>query len=146
MDSRISVSSGIRIAVRHPNAGELILANTLAEMLNKQEWLNDEFKLKFCIRFIDNLIDGGIERSVDPKIMEKLGKRSFPNGIKLLRKRPEEGMNYMVALVMRELRLRQGFDEKRQFVFYEELLANFFPSYSVSDFIGDDGAAIAEGH
>ncbi|MBN1865516.1 MAG: hypothetical protein JW808_11505 [Victivallales bacterium] len=139
MDGRITVRSGIRIAVRHPNAGELILAKTLAGMLNKQEWLNDEFKLKFCIRFIDNLMDGSIERSADPKIMGKLEKRSFTDGIRLLRKRPDDGINYMIAMVMKELRLRQGFDERRQFVFYEELLANFFPSHTVSDFIGDGG-------
>lgn len=135
MDKPVSVRAGIRIAIRHPGAGELILAKTVASMLCQEGWLNDEFKLKICIRFVQNLLDRSIEESVDPKILSKLEKRSFTDGLKLMRKRPGQGINYMIAIVMKELRQRQNFDEKRQFKFYEELLANFFPSHKVSDFI-----------
>lgn len=135
MKSRISVENGVKIAIRHPHSGEGILAKTLASYLNRQDWLNDELKLLFCIKFVENLIDGSVEKSVDRNILAKLRKRSFTDGIKFLRKRPKEGIKYLVVIVIEELRHRQNFTEEQQFQFYEELLANFFPSHSVSDFI-----------
>ena len=135
MKSRISVENGVKIAIRHPSSGEGILAKTLASYLNRQDWLNDEFKLRFCIKFVENLIDGSVEKSVDCKILEKLKKCSFTDGIRFLKKRPKEGIKYLVVMVMEELRHRQNFTEEQQFQFYEELLASFFPSHQVSDFI-----------
>jgi hypothetical protein len=41
----------------------------------------------------------------------------------------------MVAIIMDELRNHQGFSEKEQFIFYENLLQSFFPELKVSDFI-----------
>lgn len=138
MKSKISVENGVKIAIRHPSSGESILAKTLANYLKQQEWLNEEFKLRFCIKFVENLIDGSVEESIDRSILEKLRKKSFTDGIKLLKHRPQEGIKYLLVIVMEELRNRQNFTEEQQFLFYEELLANFFPSHQVSDFIEQD--------
>ena len=138
MKSRISVENGIKIAIRHPSSGEMILAKTVANLLNKEDWLNDEYKLKFCIMFVDNLIDGNIEKSVDRKILSKIKQKSFIDGIKMLKMRPKAGMKYMLVLIMEELRHRQNFDQKQQYKFYEELLANFFPSHKISDFLDQE--------
>jgi len=134
MNSRISVENGFKIAIRHPSSGAEILAKTLAQLIKEEEWINDEYKLKFCIMFVDNLIDGNIEKSINRKILDRIKKKSFAYGIKLLKHRPAEGMKYMLVIIMEELRHRQNFNETQQYQFYEELLANFFPSHTVDDF------------
>jgi len=134
MKKSLTVKDGIKIAVTHPSKGAAILARTVASELEKESWLNDEFKLKFCIMFVDNLIDGSVEKSIDPKILKKIRTRSFTYGLKLLRKRPAEGMKYMLAIIMEELRHRQGFSSEDQFLFYESLLKSFFPEKKISDF------------
>ena len=135
MISDISVKNGFKIAVRHPNAGAAILAKTIANILIGEDWITDELKLKFCIMFVDNLIDQHIEKSIDRKLLEKIKKLPFTEGLKLMKHRPEEGMKFMLVMIMEELRNHQGFTEKEQFVFYENLLAGFFPELKVSDFI-----------
>ena len=137
MHNKISVENGFKIAIRHPGSGAAILAKTLSGIIQDEEWINDEYKLKLCIMFVENLIDGSIEKSVDRARLEKLKKRSFANGIKLLKRRPHEGMKYMLVIIMEELRHRQNFNEQQQYQFYEELLAGFFPSHTVSDFISN---------
>jgi hypothetical protein len=121
--------------MRHPRAGARLLAKTLASAINDEEWITDELKFKFCAMFVDNLMDGEIERSVDKKILEKIKGQTFQEGLRLMRKRPETGLRYMLAIVMEELRHHQGFGEEEHKAFYEELLANFFPQFKVSDFM-----------
>lgn len=135
MNSNISVKNSFKIAVRHPGAGAELLAKTIADILIGEDWITDEFKLKFCIMFVDNLIDQHIEKSVDRKILEKVKKLPFTEGLKLMKHRPEQGMKFMLAIIMEELRNHQGFSEKEQFLFYEKLLSSFFPEFKVSDFI-----------
>jgi hypothetical protein len=135
MSNEISVGNGLKIAVRHPTSGAAILAATLSKLMKEEAWINDEYKLKLCILFVENLIDGSVEKSIDHSILKKLKKKSFPEGLKLLKKRPKEGLKYLLAIIMEELRHRQNFNEKDQYKFYEELLKNFFPGHSVGDFI-----------
>ena len=134
MSKNLTVKDGIKLAVTHPAKGAAILARTVASQLEKESWLNDEFKLKFCILFVNNLIDGSVEKSIDPDILKKIKKRTFIDGLKLLRKRPLEGMKYMLVIIMEELRNRQGFSSEDQFLFYESLLKSFFPEKKISDF------------
>ena len=131
----VSVESGFKIAVMHPKAGARILAETLATLMTGEEWVTDEMKLKFCILFVENLIDGSIEKSIDRTILEKIKKKPFAEGMKIMKRRPEMGMRYMLSIIMEELRHRQSFSEKEQFEFYDKLLVCFFPKYKVSDFI-----------
>ena len=142
MRTLVSVGNGVKIGMRHPRSGARILAKTLASALNGEEWITREFKFKFCAMFVENLIDGSVERSVDPKLLEKVKRRSFGEGILLMRKRPEMGMRFMLAIVMQELRECQGLDDAGQHEFYEELLANFFPEFKVSDFIRSGGGDV----
>jgi hypothetical protein len=103
--------------------------------MKSENWITDELKLKFCILFVENLIDGSIEKNIDRNILEKVKKKTFPHALRLMKKRPRLGMHFMLAIIMEELRCRQGFSEEAQFAFYEELLSNFFPEYKVSDFM-----------
>jgi len=125
----------LKIAVRHPTSGAAILAVTLSKLIKEETWINDEYKLKLCILFVENLIDGSVERSIDHGIMGKLKRKTFPEGLKLLKKRPTEGLKYLLAIIMEELRHRQNFNEREQYKFYEELLKNFFPGHTVGEFI-----------
>ncbi|MCK5843998.1 MAG: hypothetical protein KAG97_04765, partial [Victivallales bacterium] len=135
MRSNISVENGLRIAVRHPTSGATILAATLTKLIKEESWINDEYKLKLCILFVENLIDGSVESSIDLKILEKLKRKTFPEGLRLLKKRPKEGLKYLLVIIMEELRHKQNFNDREQYRFYDELLKNFFPGHSVSDFI-----------
>ena len=135
MLNKISVENGFKIAIRHPTSGAAILAKTISKLIKEEGWINEEFKLKFCIMFVDNLIDGSIEKSIDRKLLDNIKKKSFAEGAKILKRWPTEGMKYMLVMIMEELRNRQNFNEAQQYQFYEELLANFFPSHHVSDFI-----------
>ena len=135
VSNEVSVESGFKIAVKHPKAGARILAETLANLMTGEEWVTDEMKLKFCVLFVENLIDNSIEASIDRTILEKIRKKTFSEGMKLMKRRPEMGMHYMIVIIMEELRHRQSFSEKEQFEFYDELLSCFFPKYKVSDFI-----------
>jgi len=135
MRNNITVKDGIKIAVTHPARGAAILGRTIAEQLEKENWLNDEYKLRFCILFVDNLIDGSVEDSINPSLLQKIKKRSFVDGLKLLRKRPEEGMKYMLVIIMEELKNKQGFSSEDQFAFYDSLLKSFFPAKKISDFV-----------
>jgi hypothetical protein len=133
MSKQISVENGLRIAMRHPRAGAPILAKTLASVLNDQKWITKELKFKLCAMFVENLIDGGVEKSVDHDILEKIKRKPFPEALKIMRKRPETGLKYMIAIIMEELRNRQRLDLEGQSAFYEELLASFFPEIKVDD-------------
>ena len=135
MRNDVSVASGFKIAIRHPTSGATILAATLSNLMQEESWINEEYKLKLCIMFVENLIDGSIEKSIDRKLLERLRRKTFPEGIKLLKRKPHEGMKYMLTIIMEELRHRQNFNEKEQYRFYEELLRSFFPGHTVDDFI-----------
>ena len=135
MHNKISVENGFKIAIRHPNSGAGILAETLSKLIQDEDWINDEYKLKLCILFVENLIDGSVEKSIDRRFLDRIKKKTFADGIKILKKRPGEGLKYMIVIIMEELRHRQNFTEEQQYQFYEELLAGFFPSHKVSDFI-----------
>ena len=137
MQKEVTVEGGLRIAVRHPHYGAAILAKSIAKAIGNEDWITDELKLKFCILFVDNLIDGNIEKNIDRRILEKIKNKTFPEGLKLMKRRPEQGMRYMLVIIMEELRNTQGFSQDAQFAFYEELLSGFFPEYKVSDFIPD---------
>ena len=85
--------------------------------------------------FVENLIDNSIEKSINRNFLKRLKQKTFTEGIKILKKSPDEGMKYLVVIEMEELRLNQNFNDKQQYEFYEVLLNSFFPGYSVSDFI-----------
>ena len=123
----VSIKNGMRILVRHPQSGIALFAKTLAENLDSIEWMNDEYKLRLCIMFVENLIDGSIENNVDPKIIKKIVDKPFTYGIKILNQRPREGMKYIVAIIMLEIREKQHWGLDDQFKFYDELRSNLFP-------------------
>ena len=135
MTREVSIENGFKIAVKHPSSGAAVLASTLSKVIQNETWINDEYKLKLCILFVENLIDGSVEKSIDRAILKKLKRKTFPEGVKLLRKRPDEGLKYMLVIIMEELRHHQNFNEEAQYKFYEELLKSFFPGHSVNEFI-----------
>ena len=135
MTDMVSVKSGLKIAVTHPKHGAAILASAIASAIGSEKWITRDLKLKFCILFIENLIDGSIEKNISRKILTKVQDASFHDGIRLMKRYPEEGMKYLVALIMEELKIKQGFNEEAQVAFYEELLSSFFPELSMSDLL-----------
>jgi len=135
MSEPISVRNGLKLAMRHPKTGAAILAKTLASVLNDQKWITKKLKFKFCAMFVENLMDGEIEKNVNPEILDKIKGKPFPEALKIMRKRPETGIKYMITIIMEELRDKQKLDDEGQFAFYEELLASFFPELKVDDFI-----------
>ncbi len=115
------------MAIRHPEAGVVILARNFACNFQGAPWITAELKLKFCILFLSNLIDGGVEKQIEDRVLQKVLKKSMQFGIRLLKRWPEEGLKMLVAVVMSELRNNQRYDESELQSFYDEVLTVFFP-------------------
>jgi len=122
-----SIEHGINMAIRHPVAGVELLARTFAIYFQGAPWINSNLKMKFCIMFLSNLLDGDIEKQVSVRTMEKLIKKSLAFGIRLMKRWPDEGLKMLVAMVMRELRCNQRCSELELRYFCEEVITVFFP-------------------
>lgn len=126
-----SIEHGINMAIRHPEAGVELLARTFAIYFQGAPWINGDLKMRFCILFLSNLLDGAVEKQVSGRTMEKLVKKSMSFGIRLMKRWPDEGLKMLVAMVMRELRCNQHFSELEQQYFCEEVITVFFPREAV---------------
>jgi len=122
-----TIERGINMAIRHPEAGVELLARTFARYFQGAPWINGDLKMRFCILFLSNLLDGSVEREVSAQTMEKLIKKTVSFGIRLMKRWPEEGLKMLVAMVMRELRCNQHCSELELQYFCEEVIAVFFP-------------------
>ena len=115
------------MAIRHPDSGINLLARTFARNFEGAPWISGELKLKFCILFLGNLIDGSVERDLDHQLVQKVLKKPMQFGIRLLKRSPDEGLRMLVALVMHELREEQRYSDSDFHKFYEEVIVTFFP-------------------
>jgi len=122
-----SIEHGINMAIRRPEAGVKLLARTFAIYFQGAPWINSNLKMKFCILFLSNLLDGAVEKQVSVHTMEKLIKKSLSFGIRLMKRWPDEGLKMLVAMIMRELRCNQRCSELELRYFCEEVIAVFFP-------------------
>jgi hypothetical protein len=125
-----SIEHGINMAIRHPEAGVELLARTFAIYFQGAPWINGDLKMRFCILFLSNLLDGAVEKQVSARTMEKLVKKSMSFGIRLMKRWPDEGLKMLVAMVMRELRCNQRCSELELQYFCEEVITVFFPQES----------------
>jgi hypothetical protein len=131
MSQAITVEKGVEMAVRRPGKSHLLLAKTLANMMNGEGWIDRTMKKKFCALFISNYIDHAVEREVNPDILERVKAISFPRALRMLKRNPESGLKVLVVLVMQELKNRQMLNETEQCEFYEEIFGNFFPEINL---------------
>ncbi|MDR0305436.1 MAG: hypothetical protein LBI42_01220 [Chitinispirillales bacterium] len=122
-----TIEHGISMAIRHPEAGVELLARTFARHFQGAPWINGDLKMRFCILFLSNLLDGGVEREVSGRTLEKLVKKTVSFGIRLMKRWPDEGLKMLVAMIMRELKCNQHCSELEQQYFCEEVIAVFFP-------------------
>jgi len=131
MSQAVSVEKGVEIAVRRPAKSHLLLAKTLANLMNGEGWIDRKMKKKFCALFVSNFIDHAIEREVDPKILKRIKEIPLPRALRLLKRNPNSGLKVLVALVTQELKDRQMLDETEQSEFYNEIFGNFFPEITL---------------
>ncbi|MCL2690017.1 MAG: hypothetical protein FWE57_09270 [Chitinispirillia bacterium] len=132
-----SIEHGINMAIRHPEAGVELLARTFAIYFQGAPWINSNLKMKFCIMFLSNLLDGAVEKQVSVRTMEKLIKKSLSFGIRLMKRWPDEGLKMLIAMVMRELRCNQHCSELELRYFCEEVIAVFFPQEAGKSTVDD---------
>ena len=138
MDSKpqgrdVTVQKGVRIAVRRPSRAAVLFARTLTDLMDAEAWLDRTLKMRFCALFLHNMIDGSIEAEVDPELLHKLRTRPMTVGIRLFRRRPDQGLRLLVALVAGELRDYQHLPIEEQLEFYDEICHKFFPEIRLSD-------------
>jgi hypothetical protein len=131
MARTISLQNAIGIAVRHPENSAELLAHTLQRALPRSAATRRRMELHFCILFLGNMLDGHIEREIDPALVEKVASLSFAATLRLLKRTPEEGLQVLVAITMQELRKRRGDTLEQQVEFYGELLGRIFPDIDI---------------
>jgi hypothetical protein len=122
-----TISSSINLAVRRPETGASLLARTLTEQMSGAPWIDRDIRMRFCIAYLSNCIDGHVERMVDPDLLRRLWNKPLSLGIRLLKRNPDSGIAMLVAMVMEELRERQQASQEEQVQFFEEMLLRFFP-------------------
>ncbi len=123
----ISIQKGIRLAVRRPNQCARLLAKSFSQLLDDEDWIDATLKFRFCVLFIDNIIDQTVEKEVDKTLLIKIKHMPLRKGLRLLKRYPEEGMKVLVALVIEELRDQQKLGWNEQIDFYDELFTKLFP-------------------
>ncbi|MFP4014642.1 MAG: hypothetical protein ACLFVQ_11185 [Chitinispirillaceae bacterium] len=122
-----TIQQGISMAIRHPEAGVVLLARSFALHFQGAPWITPELKLKFCILFLGNLMDSAVEREIDPQLLKKVLRKSMQFGIRLLKRWPDNGLKMLVAVVMSELRQNQRYSQSEMQQFYDEVIGVFFP-------------------
>ena len=127
----ISVNDGIKLATRHPNSCANLLANNLYPVLEKENWFDKEWRLKFCAYFLQNLVDHSIESEVDQEFMARIKKLPLNRAMKLIENAPCNGLKVLVAIISERLRLEQKLSTEEQYVFYNTLFGKFFPDCSL---------------
>jgi len=131
MSQAVTVERGVEMAVRRPTKSHLLLAKTLANLMNGEGWIDRKMKKKFCALFVSNYIDHAIEREVNPRILTRVKEIPLPQALRLLKRNPNSGLKILVALVTEELNNRQMLNETEQGEFYHEIFGNFFPEISL---------------
>jgi len=132
MKQEVTVGKSIRMAIRHPSQSHILLAKTLAQAMNGEKWINRRIKKKFCLMLLNNHLDHAIEREADEKLLRKVKNIPLVNGIRFLKRAPEEGLKVLVSLVSNELQNGQKLSQEEQVDFYREILTNLFPEVSLN--------------
>ena len=131
MSRAITVEESVEMAVRRPSQSHLLLAKTLANHMNGKGWIDRDMKKKFCVLFVSNYIDHSIEKEINPKLLERVKNIPFTRALSLLKRNPNNGLKILVALVTRELELRQQLTHSEQCEFYDEIFGSFFPEITL---------------
>ncbi len=127
MDREITVKKSVAMAMRRPSKSHALLAKTLATLINGENWINWTLKKKFCMLFMNNLIDRSIEREVDSSLLEKIKSMPLASGIRFLKRTPDEGLKVLVVLIAEELNDQQEFSPSEQVAFLSEIYDGLFP-------------------
>lgn len=137
MDSKITVQRSVRLAVRRPARMADLLAKTLADMMTGEEWFDIELKTRFCILFLDNLIEetSNVETKMDIDIetVNRLKEIPLTMGIRFLKRDPEKGIKTLVSIILNELIEHQKLSYDERLAFYDVMFANFFPKLRPED-------------
>ncbi len=131
MHRTITIEESVEMAIRRPTQSHILLAKTLAKVMNDSGWIDRNMKKKFCAMFINNSIDHSEEKEVDKDLLEKIKYMPLPRGIRLLKRSPEAGLKVLVVLVAKELEHQQKLTHREQFEFYDEIFGSFFPEITV---------------
>jgi hypothetical protein len=134
----MDIDHGIRLATRHPGKSATIMARDLARRMGRAKWIDRAMKLRFCMLFVSNSLDGNIEKALDQAMLDQVARRPLEFGIRYLKRDRHTGLRVLVALVMRQLRAKDLLGPDEQAQFYDTLLERFFPGVK---FIDDDAAA-----
>jgi len=128
MHKKITLQQGVELAVHHPQKGASILASTISKTLNAEKWIDDKTKLRFCIMFASNLLDGHIEKEIGKERIEKIKKLPFRTSLRLFKSDPEDGLKCLVAISAEEVRENQKLSMIEQVKFTDDLFKSFFPN------------------
>jgi hypothetical protein len=132
MKRDVTIGKSIRMAIRHPGQSHILLAKTLAQAMNGEKWIDRNMKKQFCLMLLNNYLDHAIEREADEKLLRRVKNIPLLQGIRFLKRAPEEGLKVLVSLVSNELQNGQKLSQEEQMLFYREILNNLFPEVSLN--------------
>lgn len=110
-----------------PLSGAQIFARAVSHAFNDAPWISKELKLRFCLGFLENLLEKDWDSQTAHQLRKRFEKLTMETGFRLLRRFPDKGIEMLVTLLMVELRDRQKFTQEQLIEFHSELLEHFFP-------------------
>ncbi|NLE00602.1 MAG: hypothetical protein GX640_12085 [Fibrobacter sp.] len=121
-----NLEESINLAVRYPLTGVQLLADTVAQALIDAEWFDNEHKIRFCIGFLNEVVSDKKSELFDDHLFKKIKKRPIRFCIRLLKRYPEQGLKFLIHMILHELRDVQNFKMEQLIEFHSEILSRFF--------------------
>lgn len=97
--------------------GSKMLACTIAKELNESGWVSCNLKIRFCILFMQKILESKLKNPDNIILIQKIRKKPLSFIIRFLKRYPDKGLQLLSQSVMEELRGNQNyeFDELVQF-------------------------------
>ena len=115
------------IAAENKADASQIFANALASAMNQSSWVNSNLKIRFCILFMQRLLEHRLVQSGNIQLVKKIKQKSIVFLIRLLKRYPEEGLHILSQFIIDELQENQHFEFEHLVQFQTILLELLFP-------------------
>lgn len=103
------------------------IASSVASALNGSKWVSKDHKVRFCILFMQRMLERQLENYSTIQVFNKMKKKPLAFIIRLLKRYPEKGMHILSQTIIDELQQNQHFKFDQMVQFQTILLELLFP-------------------
>ncbi len=107
--------------------GSKMLACTIAKELNESGWVSCNLKIRFCILFMQKILESKLKNPDNIILIQKIRKKPLSFIIRFLKRYPDKGLQLLSQSVMEELRGNQNYEFDELVQFQTALLDLLFP-------------------